>query len=190
MGIKVGPTMKDYELVGLLDIVNPDKEMGRVTLITRYGASKIGDHLPGHIKAVQKSGHPVAWICDPMHGNTLTSSTGVKTRNFGTIISELTSCFSIHATNNSTLNGISLEFTGEINDEGFSVTECLGGSMELAEEQLGLRYQSFCDPRLNFEQSLDLAFLIANYLKKQRRGELSTVGDMFAELGGVVSNKV
>src|SRR6266550_1071324 len=85
--------------------------------------------------------------------STLTSSTGVKTRNFGTIISELTSCFSIHAANNSTLNGISLEFTGELNDEGFSVTECLGGSMELAEEQLGLRYQSFCDPRLNFEQS-------------------------------------
>jgi len=190
MGVKVGPSMKDDELVSLLDIVNPDKEMGRVTLITRYGASKIGDHLPAHIKAVQNSGHPVAWICDPMHGNTLTSSTGVKTRHFGTIISELTSCFSIHAANNSTLNGISLEFTGELNDEGFSVTECLGGSMELAEEQLGLRYQSFCDPRLNFEQSLDLAFLIANYLKKQRRGELSAVGDMFAELGGVVSNKV
>ncbi|KAF8638993.1 hypothetical protein AX17_001795 [Amanita inopinata Kibby_2008] len=141
IGIKVGPSMDNEELVRLLDIVNPDKEVGRVTLITRYGAQKIGDHLPGHIISVQKWGHPVAWICDPMHGNTLTASTGLKTRNFGTIISELTSCLRIHAQHNSRLGGVSLEFTGELNDEGFSVTECLGGSMELSEEQLGLRYQ-------------------------------------------------
>lgn len=89
-----------------------------------------------------------------MHGNTLTSSTGLKTRHFGTIISELTACLRIHAECDSTLNGVSLEFTGELSEDGFSVTECLGGSMELAEEELSLRYQSFCDPRLNFEQSL------------------------------------
>ncbi|KAF8624964.1 hypothetical protein AX15_005606 [Amanita polypyramis BW_CC] len=186
IGVKVGPSMRNDELVQLLDILNPDKEFGRIVLITRYGAGKIADHLPGHIAAVQGSGHPVAWICDPMHGNTHTSSMGLKTRHFSSIISELTSCLSIHASNNSTLNGVSLEFTGEFNDEGFSVTECLGGSMELSEEQLGLRYQSFCDPRLNFEQSLDVAFLISNYFKKQRRGELvgNKLDVLFTELGG------
>jgi len=185
IGVKVGPSMKSEELVRLLDIVNPMREDGKVTLITRYGAGKIEDHLPGHITAVQSSGHPVTWICDPMHGNTLTSSSGLKTRHFGTIISELTSCLRIHADAGSRLGGVSLEFTGELNDEGFSVTECLGGSMELSEEQLGLRYQSFCDPRLNFEQSLDVAFLISNHFKKERVGRKRTDSDvLFSELGG------
>ncbi|KAI0685054.1 DAHP synthetase [Cytidiella melzeri] len=185
IGIKVGPSMKDDELVRLLDIVNPDKESGRVTLITRYGALKVENFLPGHISAVQRSGHPVIWICDPMHGNTLTSSTGLKTRHFGTIISELTSCIRTHAANNSRLGGVSLEFTGELTDDGYSVTECLGGSMGLSEEQLGLRYQSFCDPRLNFEQSLDVAFLISNHFKRERLGEYKNDSDvLFAELGG------
>ncbi|KAL9712247.1 hypothetical protein Ac2012v2_005325 [Leucoagaricus gongylophorus] len=181
IGIKVGPSMQDEELVELLDIVNPDKEFGRVTLITRYGASKIGNHLAGHISAVKSSGHPVAWICDPMHGNTLTSSTGLKTRHFGTIIEELTGCLRIHAACGSRLGGVSLEFTGELTDEGYSVTECLGGSMGLSEEELGLRYQSFCDPRLNFEQSLDVGFLVSNYLKKERRGEADV---LYTELLG------
>jgi len=170
IGIKVGPSMLDEELVRLLDVVNPDKELGRVTLITRYGARKIDDHLPGHIGAVKRSGHPVAWICDPMHGNTQTSSAGLKTRHFNNIISELTSSLRIHAACDSRLGGVSLEFTGELNEEGFSVTECVGGSMELDEGELGLRYQSFCDPRLNFEQSLDIAFLMSNHFKKERKG--------------------
>jgi len=188
IGIKVGPSMKPDELVRLLDIVNPDKDSGRVTLITRYGAGKIDHHLASHIRAVQEPGHPVIWICDPMHGNTLTSSSGLKTRNFGTIISELTSCIRIHSECNSRLGGVSLEFTGELNEEGFSVTECLGGSMELSEEQLGLRYQSFCDPRLNFEQSLDVAFLVSNYFKNQRLGITRTHKDvLYAELGGRLS---
>ncbi|KAJ7446340.1 DAHP synthetase [Mycena latifolia] len=170
IGVKVGPSMAAEELVRLLGIVDPLKEAGRVTLITRYGAGKIDEHLAGHIAAVQQSGHPVVWICDPMHGNTETSASGLKTRHFGTIISELTASLRIHAACGSRLGGVSLEFTGEINEEGFSVTECVGGSMELSEEQLGLRYQSFCDPRLNFEQSLDVAFLISNYFKKERRG--------------------
>ncbi|KAJ7473663.1 DAHP synthetase [Mycena galericulata] len=170
IGVKVGPSMGGGELVALLDVVNPDKEPGRVTLITRYGAGKIEAHLAGHIAAVQASGHPVIWVCDPMHGNTLTSASGLKTRHFGTIISELTACLRIHAAACSRLGGVSLEFTGELNEMGFSVTECVGGSMELSEEELGLRYQSFCDPRLNFEQSLDVAFLISNYFKKARRG--------------------
>lgn len=183
IGIKVGPSLENAELIRLLQIVNPNKESGRVTLITRYGAGKIGDHLAGHIEAVKRSGHPVAWVCDPMHGNTLTSSSGFKTRNFGTIINELASCINIHAACGSRLGGVSLEFTGELNDEGFSVTECLGGSMELSEEQLGLRYQSFCDPRLNFEQSLDIAFLISNYFKEERLGDKEENG-IYAALGG------
>ncbi|KAJ3486032.1 hypothetical protein NLI96_g4522 [Meripilus lineatus] len=185
IGIKVGPSMASHELVELLDIVNPDKVNGKVTLITRYGAAKIENFLRGHILEVQKSGHPVIWICDPMHGNTLTSSNGLKTRNFGTIISELTSCIRIHSETGSRLGGISLEFTGELTDDGFSVTECLGGSMELSEEQLELRYQSFCDPRLNFEQSLDVAFLISNHFKKERLGHTRSDNDvLYAELGG------
>ncbi|KDR67186.1 hypothetical protein GALMADRAFT_130501 [Galerina marginata CBS 339.88] len=170
IGMKVGPSMQSEELVRLLDIVNPDKESGRITLITRYGALKIDDHLPGHIRAVQQSRHPVAWICDPMHGNTQTSASGLKTRHFNNIIAEITSSLRIHSACASQLGGVSLEFTGELNEEGYSVTECLGGSMELTEEELGLRYQSFCDPRLNFEQSLDIAFLMSNHFKKERRG--------------------
>ncbi|KZT06458.1 DAHP synthetase [Laetiporus sulphureus 93-53] len=185
IGIKVGPSMAAGELVRLLDIVNPNREAGKVTLITRYGAAKIESHLAGHIKAVQQCGHLVAWICDPMHGNTLTSSSGLKTRNFGTIISELTACMRIHAECDSRMNGVSLEFTGELSEDGFSVTECLGGSMELSEEQLGLRYQSFCDPRLNFEQSLDVAFLISNHYNRRRVGRKRADSDvLYAELGG------
>lgn len=170
IGVKVGPSMEAEELIRLIQVLNPDREPGRLTLITRYGAEKIGKFLPSHIKAVQESGVPVIWICDPMHGNTLTSTSGLKTRNFNTIVSEVTSCLRIHTECGSVLNGVSLEFTGEMSDDGFSVTECLGGSMELTEEQLGLRYQSFCDPRLNFEQSLDLAFLLSNHYKKERKG--------------------
>ncbi|KAF8472403.1 DAHP synthetase [Russula ochroleuca] len=193
IGIKVGPSMADDELVALLDIVNPNRDNGRVTLITRYGADKIGSYLARHIKAVQASGHPVIWVCDPMHGNTLVSSSGLKTRHFGTIISELTSCLRIHGECESRLGGVSLEFTGEFNEEGYSVTECLGGSMELSEEELGLRYQSFCDPRLNFEQSLDVAFLISNHFENQRRGGFDwdshrkgrgTADVLYSELGG------
>lgn len=204
-----------------------------MTLITRYGADKIAHHLPGHIKAVREAGIEVIWVCDPMHGkcvnapiilpcdflnalSTLTSSSGLKTRNFATIISEINSCLGLHEKNGSRLGGISLEFTGELSEDGYSVTECLGGSMELSEEQLGLRYQvncsglarlaselttikSFCDPRLNFEQSLgipllsadpnviscaaDLAFLISNHFK-QERDHHSKEDVLFSELGG------
>ncbi|KAG8763990.1 hypothetical protein FRC11_007040 [Ceratobasidium sp. 423] len=166
IGIKVGPSMQNDELVRLLDIVNPDREDGKVTLITRYGASKVEQFLPGHISSVQASGHPVIWMCDPMHGNTLASSTGHKTRHFSTIISEITSCIQIHSSHSppSRLGGISLEFTGELNEEGYSVTECLGGSMELGESELSLRYQTFCDPRLNVEQSLEYEGLASRAL--------------------------
>ncbi|EJT98840.1 DAHP synthetase [Dacryopinax primogenitus] len=190
IGIKVGPSMKDDELARLLDIVNPDKEHGKVTLITRYGAGKVETHLPGHIAAIRACGHPVIWVCDPMHGNTHTSSTGYKTRHFSSIITEVTSTLALHAKENSRLGGVSLEFTGELNEQGFSVTECLGGSMQLGEEELELRYQSYCDPRLNFEQALDLAFLLSDHYKQARENTIKpqpTTNLLLQELGKTVN---
>ncbi|THH29093.1 hypothetical protein EUX98_g5094 [Antrodiella citrinella] len=204
IGIKVGPSMKPEELVRLLDIVNSDKESGRVTLITRYGAGKVGgihdltrpylttksrSTLISPVTLVQSRRQVIQSFGFAIQCMGKTSSSGLKTRNFGTIISELTSCIRIHSECDSRLGGVSLEFTGELNEEGFSVTECLGGSMELSEEQLGLRYQSFCDPRLNFEQSLDVAFLVSNYFKNQRLGLARSHKDvLYAELGGRLSS--
>ncbi|CAO1638627.1 unnamed protein product [Sympodiomycopsis kandeliae] len=172
IGIKVGPSMKPEELVRLLDIVNPNCIKGRVTLIGRFGASKITDCLPNLIKAVQASKHSdnIIWISDPMHGNTISlpSHPQIKTRLFTSIISELTSSFSIHSQCNSTLNGVHLELTGEVDENDESVTECVGGSMQLSENELQKRYKTHCDPRLNVEQSLDVAFLISSKLKEQR----------------------
>ena len=169
IGVKVGPSMKPEELITLLDTVNPHVQKGHVTLITRYGESKVKDLLPEHIKAVQNSKHAkaVIWCCDPMHGNTVTSPSDpkLKTRMFSAIVSELTSCLQIHASLGSVMGGVHLELTG---DEG--VTECMGGSMELSDEDLKRCYLTHCDPRLNYEQSLDIAFLISDVLKSQRRG--------------------
>ncbi|ORY55323.1 DAHP synthetase [Leucosporidium creatinivorum] len=161
IGIKVGPSMDPEELVRLLGIVDPNKEPGRVTLISRYGAELVEKLLPAHIEAVQKSGHPVIFCSDPMHGNTRSAAGGVKTRAMHDIVSEISASLRIHASLGSKLNGIHLELTGDITPEGHSVTECTGGSMELAEEELGLRFESYCDPRLNFEQSLDVAFMLS-----------------------------
>ncbi|GAA5888432.1 hypothetical protein JCM16303_005738 [Sporobolomyces ruberrimus] len=163
IGIKVGPSMKGDELIQLLEIVNPEREEGRVTLIARYGAELVEKLLPDHIKAVQASGHPVVWISDPMHGNTQTSSLPPfhKTRHMSSLVSELLSSLKIHSSLSSRLGGVHLELTGDITEDGLSVTECLGGSMRLEEESLDLRFESHCDPRLNFEQSLDIAFLLS-----------------------------
>ncbi|RHZ84505.1 hypothetical protein Glove_80g42 [Diversispora epigaea] len=166
IGIKVGPSMQPDELKELLDIVNPNKEIGKVTLITRYGANNVEKYLPGHIQAVKESGHVVVWACDPMHGNTKNSSSGVKTRHFNAIIEELSKAIHIHKANNSQMNGVHFELTGE------GVTECVGGSMQLADADLALNYKTYCDPRLNYEQSLDVAFLIAKYYEKERNGYL------------------
>ncbi|GAA5826410.1 hypothetical protein JCM5353_008863 [Sporobolomyces roseus] len=163
IGIKVGPSMKRDELIELLEIVNPQREEGKVTLIARYGAQLVEQLLPDHIRAVQESGHPVVWISDPMHGNTQTSTLPPfhKTRHMSNLISELLSSLKIHKSLNSRLGGVHLELTGDITEDGLSVTECLGGSMRLEEESLGLRFESHCDPRLNFEQSLDIAFMLS-----------------------------
>ncbi|GAA5951801.1 hypothetical protein JCM8115_005244 [Rhodotorula mucilaginosa] len=168
VGIKVGPTMDADELVRLLGIVDPNKEPGRVTLISRYGADKVDEKLPAHIKAVQASGHQVVFAADPMHGNTKTSAAhaGVKTRHMHDIVYEISANMRIHAQMGSRLGGVHLELTGDMTKDGQSVTECLGGSMQLEEEHLGLRFESFCDPRLNFEQSLDIAFMLSQAASK------------------------
>lgn len=159
IGIKIGPTMAADELVRLLDVVNPSKEIGKVTLISRYGASKIAQFLPGHIAAVQASGHIPVWQCDPMHGNGRATPSGVKTRHFTDILSELKQALEIHRQAGSFLGGMHLELTGE------AVTECVGGAAGLTEDGLGERYTTFCDPRLNEKQALELAFLVAGFYR-------------------------
>ncbi|KAJ3241585.1 hypothetical protein HDU81_000124 [Chytriomyces hyalinus] len=161
VGVKVGPSMDPEELVRVLDILDPNFETGKITLITRYGHDKIQKHLPGHIQAVKKSNHKVVWCCDPMHGNTETVNS-VKTRRFDNIAEELGKAFRIHLQNDSNLGGVHFELTGD------HVTEAIGGSMELSADDLSTNYQTFCDPRLNYEQSLDIAFSIAKYFQDQR----------------------
>ncbi|EER45252.1 phospho-2-dehydro-3-deoxyheptonate aldolase [Histoplasma capsulatum var. duboisii H88] len=169
IGIKIGPTMDPDELIDLLNTVNPDKEIGKVTLISRYGASKIASFLPQHIKAVQSSGHTPVWQCDPMHGNTLTTPSGLKTRQFKDILSELRQALEIHRAQGSFLGGMHLELTGE------AVTECVGGAAGLTEDGLRERYTTFCDPRLNEKQALELAFLVAGFYRDrmEEEGELN-----------------
>ncbi|CEP19444.1 hypothetical protein [Parasitella parasitica] len=164
IGIKVGPSTMPEQLVSLLNTVNPNKEIGKVTLITRFGADNVEKHLPQHIEAVRQSGHIPVWVCDPMHGNTKTASDGsLKTRHFVDIIGELSQTFRVHERNMSKLNGVHFELTGD------SVTECIGGSMDLKDDDLSTNYQTYCDPRLNYEQSLDVAFLIAKYYENERK---------------------
>lgn len=163
IGIKVGPSMDPQEIVRLLDIVNPSKEIGKVTLITRYGSSKVDSLLPSHISAVQQSpyNNTVIWQCDPMHGNTRSTPTGIKTRHFEDILSEVSSALRIHREMGSFLGGVHLEMTGD------AVTECVGGSEGLEESDLEKRYTTFCDPRLNEKQALELAFLVAGNIRDQ-----------------------
>lgn len=162
IGIKVGPSTSTSDLTQLLDIVNPRKEVGKVTLITRYGSGKVEELLPAHIAAVRATGHVVVWQCDPMHGNTRSTASGVKTRSFAAILAELSSALKIHQQCGSILGGVHLELTGD------AVTECTGGSVGLQDEDLGERYETFCDPRLNEKQALELAFLVAG---SQRGGD-------------------
>ncbi|GAA5890273.1 hypothetical protein JCM6882_008778 [Rhodosporidiobolus microsporus] len=192
VGIKVGPSMEPDELVRLLDIVNPEREVGKVVLITRYGAEVVDKKLPGHIQAVQKSDHKIVWQCDPMHGNGRNSCVypGVKTRHMHDIVSELSASLRIHREMGSRLGGVHLELTGDVDENGFSVTECLGGSMRLEEEQLGLRFESFCDPRLNFEQSLDIAFMLSQAAGGRGRRETSkTILEELASRPGSVDSR-
>ncbi len=166
IGLKCGPSLKPDELLKLIDVLNPDNEPGRLTLISRFGADKVGDHLPGLIRAVKREGRVVVWSCDPMHGNTITSTSGYKTRPFDRILSEVKSFFAIHAAEGTHAGGVHLEMTGQ------DVTECIGGARAITDEDLNDRYHTVCDPRLNAEQSIDMAFLIAELLKQERGGKV------------------
>jgi 3-deoxy-7-phosphoheptulonate synthase len=167
IGLKCGPTLKPDELLRLIDVLNPDNEPGRLTLIVRSGADKAGDCLPPLIRAVQREGRVVVWSCDPMHGNTITSSTGYKTRPFDRILSEVQTFLSVRAAEGSHAGGIHLEMTGQ------DVTECIGGARAITASDLDSRYHTACDPRLNAEQSIDMAFLIAELLKQDRAGKVA-----------------
>jgi len=169
IGLKCGPSMQADELLKLIDVLNPDNEPGRLTLIGRFGSDKIGDHLPNLIRAVTGEGKLVVWSCDPMHGNTITSTTGYKTRPFDRILSEVKSFFAIHAAEGTHPGGVHLEMTGK------DVTECIGGARALTDEDLNDRYHTVCDPRLNAEQSIDMAFLIAELFKQQRAAKVKPV---------------
>jgi len=154
IGIKVGPGMTREWLADLLAVLNPERERGRIVLIHRLGEQQIESRLPRLISAVKETGSPVLWVCDPMHGNTESTQSGVKTRRFRKIMHEVDLAFDLHAANGSRLGGVHLELTGE------DVTECTGGARDLSEDDLGRAYKSSVDPRLNYEQSLELAMLI------------------------------
>ena len=161
IGMKVGPSMDADELVRLTEILNPANEKGRLTLISRMGADKVEAKLPPLIRAVQRAGRNVVWLCDPMHGNTTTVN-GFKTRRFDAILAEVRSFFDVHHAEGTWPGGVHVEMTGQ------EVTECLGGAHRLSEADLAANYATFCDPRLNAEQSLELAFLVAEELKARR----------------------
>lgn len=156
IGCKVGPSMTPDELKRLVDVLNPDDEPGRLTLIHRFGADKIEQHLPALLEAVQQTGKTVLWCCDPMHGNTTTTESGLKTRSFDSILKELEQAFAIHKSAGTILGGVHFELTGE------NVTECIGGARGLSEEDLKTAYKSVVDPRLNYEQAMEMALLIAH----------------------------
>jgi 3-deoxy-7-phosphoheptulonate synthase len=159
VALKVGPSCTPADVVALCDRLNPDRLPGRLTLITRFGAARSVDLLPPVVRAVEAEGHPVVWACDPMHGNTFTSEGGRKTRRLDDILSELRSFFDVHRDEGTWPGGLHVELTGD------DVTECLGGAEEILEGDLGARYTTTCDPRLNARQSLDLAFRVAEFLR-------------------------
>ena len=164
VGVKVGPTMSGDELIQLIDALNPDNEPGRLTLITRMGADNLANKLPELVRRVKQEGRNVVWSSDPMHGNTIKADNGLKTRNFDAIHKELRHFFAIHQAEGTYPGGIHLEMTGE------DVTECTGGAYRISEADLSSRYRTQCDPRLNADQVLELAFLVAESLKAARNG--------------------
>jgi 3-deoxy-7-phosphoheptulonate synthase len=161
IGLKCGPSLKPDELIKLIDILNPDNDPGRLTLIARFGADKVEKHLPDLIRAVKREGRVVVWSCDPMHGNTIKSTSGYKTRPFDAILGEVRRFMAVHRAEGTHAGGIHVEMTGK------DVTECTGGLRALRDEDLNDRYHTFCDPRLNSAQALELAFLVAEEIKKE-----------------------
>ena len=162
IGIKVGPTTNTTELLKIIEVINPDNIAGRISLICRMGAEKVSSLLPDIISQVKKTKKHVVWVCDPMHGNTIKASSGYKTRPLINIISEIEQFFKIHRNEGTYPGGIHLEMTGQ------DVTECIGGAQEITEDDLQSRYHTYCDPRLNASQSLEVAFLLSEFLKDDR----------------------
>ena len=163
LGLKAGPTMPVDDLLRLCDVLNPDNEPGRLTVIARMGHDQVERHLPPLVRALKREGRHVVWSCDPMHGNTIKSSTGYKTRPFDRILAEVRSFFAVHRAESTHAGGIHLEMTGQ------DVTECTGGAQAITDAVLQDRYHTYCDPRLNAQQSLELAFLMAEALKEERQ---------------------
>ena len=161
LGLKCGPSLKPDALLRLMDKIDPANEPGRLTLICRFGADKVEESLPGLLRAVSREGRNVLWSCDPMHGNTI-SAGGYKTRPFDRVMSEIRSFFAVHQAEGTYAGGIHLEMTGK------DVTECTGGARAISEDNLRDRYHTYCDPRLNAEQAIEVAFLVAELLKTER----------------------
>ncbi len=170
IGLKCGPTLESDDLLRLIDALNPRNEAGRLTLIARMGHDKVEKHLPPLIRAVEREGCKAVWSCDPMHGNTMKSSSGYKTRPFDRILDEVKNFFAVHRAEGSYAGGVHFEMTGQ------DVTECIGGAQAISEERLGDRYHTHCDPRLNASQALELAFLISEALKDERLHRRSAEG--------------
>jgi 3-deoxy-7-phosphoheptulonate synthase len=162
IGLKCGPTLRPDELIRLIDALDPAQEPGRLTLICRLGADKVETALPALIRAVKRAGRKPLWVCDPMHGNTIKTATGYKTRPTERIAAEIRSFFAVHRAEGTCAGGVHLEMTGK------NVTECTGGARAISEDDLRNRYHTYCDPRLNAEQAIELAFLIAELLKAER----------------------
>lgn len=163
IGLKCGPSLTPDGLSRLIDILNPEDEAGRLTLICRFGADKVGEYLPALVQRVKAEGRKVVWSCDPMHGNTISAAGGYKTRPFEKILQEVKSFFAIHESEGTYAGGVHLEMTGK------NVTECTGGARAVTEAALGESYDTLCDPRLNAEQSIEMAFLIADLLNHERQ---------------------
>jgi len=163
LGVKCGPSQTPEELLRLLDVLNPANEAGRMTLICRFGAGNVDKHLPKLIRAVMREGRNVIWSCDPMHGNTIKAENGYKTRPVDRILTEMRQFFAVHQAEGSYAGGVHFEMTGQ------NVTECIGGAQAITEADLMDRYHTHCDPRLNANQALELAFIIAEGLKAERK---------------------
>ena len=170
IGMKCGPSLAADELLKLIDLLNPENEPGRLTLICRFGADKVFDHLPALVRAVKREGRAVVWSCDPMHGNTIKAGSGYKTRPFEAIMQEIRNFFAVHQAEGTHAGGVHLEMTGK------PVTECTGGARALSDADLHDRYHTFCDPRLNAEQALEVAFLTAELIKRERQGQGAPAG--------------
>jgi len=165
IGVKCGPSLTPDGLLQLIDALDPKNEAGRLTLICRFGADKVFDHLPALIRAVKREGRNVVWSCDPMHGNTIKAASGFKTRPFDQVMQEVRNFFAVHQAEGTHAGGIHLEMTGQ------NVTECTGGARALTDADLSDRYHTYCDPRLNAEQALEIAFLTSELIRRERQGK-------------------